>query len=218
MNNDMNNMNNVNDNANNEMNNNMNGNVINGIPEIPNMPNNNMNENMNNGMPEAPSVPNVPVNPVIQPETQKSNKGVLYAVIAIVLLAAIGAALYFFVFKGGKEDILTCNMSQSQMGMTLTADVKLKFKDGYFKGGEMSETLDVSAFTDQQFEEIKKQDLCDSLPAGNDYVTYSGCKQTINGKKLTLDVGLKAGEKANTEKLEVSEGKSMFEQMGFTCK
>lgn len=208
-NNNNNDMNNFNDNMNNNINE-MNNEVNNNMNEMNNTMNENMYGNMQNNEPTYPTQ-------FQQYPPKKSKAGLIIGIVIALVLVAAGLLVYFLVIKGDKQE-LSCTMSQSYGGFTLSADVNMKFKDGYFSGGTMSEKIDGSSLTDAQIDQLKQTDLCSSVTAsGNEAVSFTNCKQNINGKDIVVSVDLKPGAQA-TEKVEVSDGKEMFESQGFTCK
>ncbi len=216
MNNQDNNMNEGNMNNNNEFNNDMNNNM-NNDQGFNNSMNNSMsnnqgfNSNMNNnnqlnGGPQYNQMNN-------QYPQKKSNTGLIGGILTFVVIAGIGALAYFLFFNA---KTLKCSMSETLGEVKLTAEMSLKFKGGKLSSGTMSESMDLSSYSDSEIEELKNQDFCSENLNSDELIVYSNCKQKIDNKTISISVDVKPGSKAQERTFE--EAKEEIEKLGYTCK
>ena len=186
----------------NEQNNNINGQ----FNQNPGMPNPGM---PNPGMPN-PGMPNPGM-----PTPKKKNKKLIFNIIGSVCGFIIGFVIVHFLLSGGKT--LNCTMSENTMGMTLTADLKVKFKGDEVSKANIDMTFDLGSFAsykDTMLESLEEEYSSDEFKEMDVKITSDESKIYIK-MQATKNNFKDAGFSTSGNYKDV---KADLEESGFTCK
>lgn len=88
---------------------------------------------------------------------------------------------------------LTCKATVS--GLDTTVNIEYNTKDKEVKSAKTSYVMDLSSYTDDQIEQIKKTDLCASFNGE----MATDCKTTYEDKKLVVNVDMDIDYMVKTE-------------------
>ena len=119
---------------------------------------------------------------------------------------------------GKKTQKLVCTQNVDGVDRT----INVVFEGDKVKTMDFSYTSDLSEYTDEQLEVIKKQDYCTSIKnAMSDYSeAFSNCKNNIEDKKLSITANLDVSKiaKSTLDKMtSIESSKESLEASGYTC-
>ena len=177
--------------------------IIYGIPEI---------TNINNGESETSEVQNqstdiIDSNLDANKKTLKKN-GKLLVILPIIVIGIL-AILYFTIFNK-KHEILFCEETDKQ----IHTELRFLFIDDYFENGTMTESVDVSELSEEEYNMTKDWDLCDDTNILPELIINS-CKQSETNKIITRVIEIKPSSKELGK--DIKKAKETFEKSGLKC-
>jgi hypothetical protein len=136
-----------------------------------------MNNEMNNNVP----VNNVPVNNA--PVNDTTGRTI---VLILILLVIVGVVVYF-VFFGKGTQIIVCKKSS----MIAEMEMEITLKNGHYYSGVLKESIDLSSYSEENFNSVKEMDFCKDLNAASSILySFDNCKQDVIDRKINVTVDL----------------------------
>ena len=137
-----------------------------------------------------------------------------------ILLASLMVAMGLMLTGCGNSSTKTLDCTTSSGGVD--AQLKLGYEGKKVNDFKVNYSMDLSQYSDAQVDALKGQDFCSVVASafGEYGMGFSGCKQDISNKKLTVNtnIDLNKLESSVVNGLSnINDAKTGFELSGYTC-
>lgn len=139
-----------------------------------------------------------------------------------ILLASLMVAMGLMLTGCGSNSSATKTLDCSTSSSGVEAQLKLGYEGKKVVDFKVNYYMDLSEYSDVQIEALKGQDFCSVVSAafGEYRMGFSGCKQDITNKKLTVNSNIDLGKLDSSivnGLSDINSSKAGFEASGYTC-
>ena len=137
-----------------------------------------------------------------------------------ILLASLMLAMGLMLTGCGSSSDKTLDCNTTSGGVT--AQLKLGYKGNKVNDFKVNYSMDLSQYSDAQIDALKSQDFCSVVSSafGEYGMGFSGCKQDISNKKLSVNTNIdlnKLDSDVVSGLSNIDDAKTGFELSGYTC-